>query len=58
MGEQSKEVEWKINKMISPDEIKAFMKTHRGREKGGGKGRGRRKAETKAFKIVMEAIRR
>lgn len=53
MGEQSKEAEWKINKMISPDEIKAFMKTHRGREKGRGRG----KAESKAFKIVKEAIR-
>lgn len=53
MGEQSKETEWKINRMISPDEIKAFMKTHRGREKGTGRG----KAESKAFKIVKEAIR-
>lgn len=57
MGEQSKEAEWKINKMISPDEIKAFMKTYRGREKGRGKGTGRGKAESKAFKIVKGAIR-
>lgn len=50
---KSKEAEWKINKMISPDGIKAFMKTHRGREKGRGRG----KAEAKALKIVKEAIR-